>query len=86
MSSIKRTLELNSDETNELISVLAASKVKHQTDIDLLKKALDKALDKEIAPHPLLQWSITYSNERLAVIDSLIQQVINGSAELKVSE
>ncbi len=82
MSSIKRTLELNSDETNELIYALAAFKVKYQTDIELFQKVLDKEID----PHPRLQWSITYANERLSVIESLIQQVINGSAELKVSE
>ncbi|MGO2331036.1 MAG: hypothetical protein ACTH59_05335 [Pseudoalteromonas nigrifaciens] len=83
MSSIKRTLELNTDETAALISALTASKVKHQTDIELFQKALDIALDKPATPHPILEWSITYANERLCVVESLIQQVINFPADSK---
>lgn len=86
MSSIKCTLELNTEERTALISALAASKVKHQMDIELFQKALDIALDKAAAPHPFLEWSITYANERLFVVESLIQQVINCSVELKASK
>ncbi|WP_350587189.1 hypothetical protein [Pseudoalteromonas sp. 3-MNA-CIBAN-0064] len=83
MSSIKRTLELNTDETAALISALTASKVKHQTDIELFQKSLDIALDKAQVPHPFLEWSITYANERLCVVESLIQQITNFPAEFK---
>jgi hypothetical protein len=83
MSSIKCTLELNTEERTALISALAASKVKHQTDIELFQKALDIALDKPATPHPFLEWSITYANERLCVVESLIQQITNCSAEFK---
>lgn len=86
MSSIKYTLELNSDETTVLISALAASKVKYQMDIEIFQRALDIALDKPATPHPFLEWSITYANERLFVVESLIQQVINCSVELKASK
>ena len=79
-------LELNRHEITALTSALAASKVKHQTDIELFQKALDIALDKAAAPHSYLEWSITYANERLCVVESLIQQVINCSVELKASK
>lgn len=86
MSSIKYTLELNTEERTALISELSASKVKHQIDIELFQKALDIALDKPATPHPFLECSITYANERLCVVESLIQQVINCSVELKASK